>query len=35
VDYLAWHGEAGVREAGDAQRKSVGNEGEQEGCRVK
>jgi hypothetical protein len=35
VDYLARHAETRAREAGEAQRKSVGNEGEQEGCRVK
>ncbi|BCZ78626.1 hypothetical protein PTKU64_23010 [Paraburkholderia terrae] len=35
VDYLARHAETREREAGEAQRKSVGNEREQEGCRVK
>jgi len=35
VDYLARHAETRAREAGEAHRKSVGNEGEQEGCRVK
>ncbi|BFG77410.1 hypothetical protein PTKU46_54430 [Paraburkholderia terrae] len=35
VEYLARHGEARVREAGEAQRKSVGNEHESGDCRVK
>ncbi len=35
VDYLARHAVTRVREAGDAQAWSVGNEREQEGCRVK
>ncbi|BCZ79573.1 hypothetical protein PTKU64_32480 [Paraburkholderia terrae] len=35
VDYLARHGEAWVREAGEAQRKSVGNKHGSRDCRVK
>jgi hypothetical protein len=35
LDYLARHAGLRAREAGDAHRKGVGNEGEQEGCRVK
>ncbi|BDC38692.1 hypothetical protein PTKU15_19890 [Paraburkholderia terrae] len=35
VEYLARHGEARVREAGEAQRKSAGNERGSRGCRVK
>ncbi|BCZ79618.1 hypothetical protein PTKU64_32930 [Paraburkholderia terrae] len=35
VDYPARHGEARVREAGEAQRKSVGNGHGSRDCRVK
>ena len=35
VEYLARHGEARVREAGEAQRKNVGNEYGSRDCRVK
>jgi hypothetical protein len=35
AEYLARHAGLRAREAGEAHRKSVGNEREQEGCRVK
>jgi len=35
VEYLAWHAGSWVREAGEAHRKSVGNEHGSRDCRVK